>query len=196
VTDRSKGGWFCALLYMAACLVGIFGWAGLVVGVVLGCLALVISAGSKERAARAPKRPTKTLSVAEGQRCPLCHADFEAEEVVETCVGCGTLYHQGCREEWRVCATLGCRKRKRTLRSQGDQFLVSKSGKPRVRAVPKVRRKILIRRDPSSGALRAPRDEPIVLDQPASATPYQAARPSPEQLAAAAQRVLHRRVAS
>lgn len=202
MSDGAKGGWICAALYASACAFGVFGWFGLVLLVIVASsVVLIRSINAEQGAKRAKQRPTKTRNVAAGQRCPLCHADFEVEEVAETCAGCGTLYHQGCREEWRVCATLGCRKQKRTLRSQGDLFLVARAPGPRVQAKPKVRRKICLRKDPSSGVLEVPRSEPISFDPPQRLPdppplPDLERRPSPAQLSRAAQRVLHRRVAS
>tara|TARA_R110002072_G_scaffold19140_1_gene71375 strand:+ start:712 stop:1287 length:576 start_codon:yes stop_codon:yes gene_type:complete len=191
MTDKAKGGWACATIYLLACLFGVWGWIGLVIAIICGCIGLVVKVASQEYDKPLVEAPTKTCDVAAGQRCPLCHADFEIQEVAETCAGCGTLYHQGCREEWGVCATLGCRKRKRTLRSQGDLFLVGKSTtpRPRVRARPMVRRKISLRRDPGSGALE-------VGQSASSPQAPLAAEPSSERLAQAAQRILHRGVAS
>jgi hypothetical protein len=203
MSEGSRSGWICAgLLWGSACLFGVFGWVGLVLGILVCCFLLGIKLGGEQRAPRRSiKLPTETCQVAAGQRCPLCHADFEVKEVVETCAGCGTLYHQGCREEWRVCATLGCRKRKRTLRSQGGLFLVGEALAPRVHATPKVRRKILLRRDPSSGVLEVPPDQSLSFAQPEALPdppplPELARRPGPDELSRAAQRVLQRRVAS
>lgn len=202
MSDGAKGGWICAALYASACAFGVFGWFGLVLLVIVASSVVLLRAiKSGEAPQRTKRRPVKSCNVAAGQRCPLCHADFEVEEVAETCAGCGTLYHLGCREEWRVCATLGCRKQKRTLRSQGDLFLVSRTPSPTVRAKPKVRRKIRLHKDPSSGVLEVPRGEPISFDPPQRLPdppplPDLERRPSPAQLSRAAQRVLHRRVAS
>lgn len=176
--DKHKTAWGVAI-YGAACAFGIFGWVGLVCLLVLALAGFLIWLKAQEEpASPARSTPTQTCDVTAGQRCPLCHADFEVMEVVETCADCGTLYHRSCRQEWRVCSTLGCGKRAR--RVPGPSFVVATQAPPRVRANPKVRRKIKLELNPSSGAIETPSAKPA----------------TPEQLSRAAQRVLHRRVAS
>lgn len=79
-------------------------------GVLLTLCALgfgIAKATSLARGARAEE--VLPPSVAErGLRCPFCHEDFAAHEVVESCASCETVHHAACRSEFGACATLGC----------------------------------------------------------------------------------------
>lgn len=43
-----------------------------------------------------------------GRRCPFCHEDFAAGQIVESCACCQTVHHADCREEFGACATFAC----------------------------------------------------------------------------------------
>ncbi|MBL4849070.1 MAG: hypothetical protein JKY65_26395 [Planctomycetes bacterium] len=119
---------------------------------------LTLGGGAGGAKARGSVAPTQTRCVPHGQRCPLCHADFEIDEIAESCSDCETVFHRGCREEWKVCSTLGCRSKKRTKSNRGKPFrVVGITSRPKPSSG--VRRRIRLLPDPDSGSLVAVRYE-------------------------------------
>lgn len=200
--DSKKLGWLLAGVYATASLVAIFGWAVFAITLLLLAVvgAVVLGVQNSTRDPRKEARhPSKTCPVEAGQRCPLCHANFEVAEVVESCAGCSTLYHRGCREEWRVCSTLGCSKKRRTIRSQGELFRVAAGVRVRTRKKSSARLKIRI--DPAKlPPAQAPKPRVVPRSVPMSFPLETSSEVSPspdsERLSRANHQVLRRRTAS
>lgn len=159
-------GWIAGGIYFCAVFCGVFGaqWLFpivLVAGVLYlafnwqaekGTLAIKLGVGR-----HAPR------DLDHGQRCPLCHSDFEAGDLAEACGACDTTYHLACREEWSECATLGCRSRSRKAKPTPVRFQV-RGLSPKAQApsgeTPGPRRQIRISAHPISGRLSVEESRP------------------------------------
>ena len=170
MSKRSKSTAILVAIYAGAICAGFGGAIGLGIWIFILCviLALACRRSPSRGAGRVvvggeARSPAQAQSVWAGQRCPLCHAGFELGEDAESCVECETVFHSGCREEWRVCSTLGCRSKPRTNENRGQPFRVAGVSSPPRRTLGS-RPRIRLRPHPSHGLLVSVREEEPPLD--------------------------------
>lgn len=131
---------------------GVTSFALAIAGLLFGSILLLWWLGmqvGKPKVSSGKRFPRETQALPQDLVCPLCRAEFEQGEVAETCEGCETVFHRACRAEWRVCSTLGCRRKKRSTHTQSKVFRVERGGSVRVRSRVTTRTKICLRSTPT-----------------------------------------------